>query len=140
MPSPFTASRTRPMLHFHASLLALLATAQGPNPDRLYVENEVIVRSRDAASPAAPDAALAAFALRRDQVFPRLRCELVRAPIADVEGIVAALRADPSVERAQPNYVYRAFGSPPQIFPQDPFLDPASASYTYGPLLTRIHS
>ncbi|HEV8113725.1 MAG TPA: S8 family peptidase [Planctomycetota bacterium] len=128
------------MYHFHAALLALLATAQTPNPDRLYVEGEVIVRFRDAASPAARDAALTAFALRRDQAFPRLRCELVRAPIPDVEGIVAALRTDPSVEHAQPNYIYRGFASPPQIFPQDPFLDPNSASYQYSALLTRLPS
>lgn len=125
-----------------AALLALQGSAHASPQaqERLYKEGEVIVRFRDDAPPAARDAALAAFTLQRVQSVPHLRCELVRAPIPDVDGIVAILRANPAVELAQPNYVYQAFGSAPQIFPQDPFLDPASPSHTYGPLLTRLPS
>ena len=121
-------------------LFAAGALAQAPPLDRVSVEHEVIVRFKPGAEPAARDAALAAFGLHRVESYPRLRCELFHAPVAEVEGLAAALRLDPSVEHAQPNYVYTAFASPPQINPQDPFLDPASPSYTYGPWLTRLPS
>ncbi len=97
------------------ALLAQPALAERPVfPTAPYVEGEVLVRYRQAATLAKSRRDLGLKSLRS---FPALHTEHLLLPAyLDLPGALALLRADPSVEYAEPNFLRR----PRTVIPNDP--------------------
>lgn len=100
------------MKHVLAVLAVLLpvAAARAEQPERpaaLYREGEVVVRYRAGATSAEVQAAKARLGLAGKRRVDSLRTELVGLPrFTTTAAAIEVLRADPAVERAEPN-VYR---------------------------------
>lgn len=93
--------------------------AAGSRPGERYVDGEVLVRFRPAAA-ARKEAAVAAHghAVLRTLAHPGWAHVRVR-PGESVEEALAAYAADPDVEHAQPNFLYRIAAEPNDpLFPQ----------------------
>ncbi len=91
---------------------AVTLTLKGAN--RQYVPGQVVVRFRENADPLTRTAALSAESATtmKRLVLPGLRLVHVKGSVADA---VAALRRNPAVDYAEPNYLYHA-----EAIPNDP--------------------
>lgn len=93
--------------------------AASPLPHRDYVEGEVIVTFKESVNLEEATRALAARQLKFAQRFARLadlrqkHLGLVRAPGRTTMEMIAALKNDPAVEVAEPNFLRRPCGGTP---------------------------
>lgn len=107
--------------------------AQAAPPDRRYVPNEVLIKFRDGTTATQQTTAHSAIqATRREVIHAQsngtARLELVGLPVGtDVQETIATLKTDPTVEYAEPNWIYTHGATS-----NDPFFTNGSLWGMYG--------